>query len=74
MTHSHFTGEDFDAADHVGEIRRRPTVAIHTLARPLAKIAKCEHDWPESDRGTDIDGSCTKCGISFLLYIHTECP
>lgn len=36
----------------------------------------CDHDWPEAPdgSGTDMDGSCTKCGMSFQRYIHTECP
>lgn len=44
------------------------------LTRPIASVAKCDHDWPEDDRGTDMEGSCTKCGMSFMLYIHVECP
>lgn len=68
-----FSGEDFDAADHICEVRRRP-VLVHTLTRPLASVAKCDHEWPEDGHGTDMDGSCTKCGMSFMLYIHCECP
>ena len=34
----------------------------------------CDHDWPEDDHGTDMSGFCTKCGMSFMRYIHTECP
>jgi hypothetical protein len=42
---------------------------------PGAPAAKCaDHDWPEGPHGTDMDGSCTRCGLSFLRYIHTECP
>jgi hypothetical protein len=36
--------------------------------------APCAHYWPENEGGTDIDGSCTKCGMSFQHYIHMECP
>jgi len=78
--------DDFDKADHTGEIRKRDTLTIrrpvpyvHILTRPVASLAKCEHDWPELDVmgidvGTDINGSCTKCGMSFMLYIHSDCP
>ena len=38
------------------------------------KPASCQHDWPEADGQTDSYGSCTKCGMSFQRYIHTECP
>ncbi len=114
-----FSGEDFDAADHVSEVRLRPLESFtpaeqnvitmfdpggaiewtpeeiaslkaaierhkglvrpqitinRILPRPLASVAKCDHDWPEGDRGTDKDGSCTKCGMSFMLYIHCDCP
>ena len=34
----------------------------------------CDHDWPDGDCGTDMNGCCTKCGMSFIRYIHTECP
>lgn len=35
----------------------------------------CNHDWAEdSDGQTDMYGGCTKCGMSFQRYIHTECP
>lgn len=35
----------------------------------------CDHDWPdEPDGDTDMSGRCTKCGMSFIRYIHTECP
>jgi len=33
----------------------------------------CDHDWPEKDGQTDIDGACTKCGRSFQRYIHMDC-
>lgn len=71
-----FTGEDFDAADHIFEIRKRVAPLVHILTRPLAKLTPCDHDWPDSEEGggTDINGSCTKCGMSFMLYIHSECP
>lgn len=68
-----FSGEDFDEADHICEIKARPYV--HILTRPLATVARCEHDWPDDTTGqTDMNGSCTKCGMSFMLYIHSECP
>ena len=35
---------------------------------------KCDHDWPDGDHGTDMDGVCTKCGMSFMRYIHCYCP
>ena len=34
----------------------------------------CDHDWPEDDHGTDMNGCCTKCGMSFTRYIFTEAP
>jgi hypothetical protein len=34
----------------------------------------CDHDWPEDERGTDMSGCCTKCGMSFIRHIHMECP
>lgn len=35
----------------------------------------CDHDWPDDiDGQTDMYGCCTKCGMSFQRYIHTECP
>ncbi len=40
----------------------------------LKTPAKCNHDWPEKDGQTDMDGSCTKCGMSFQYYIYMECP
>jgi hypothetical protein len=34
----------------------------------------CDHDWPEDKYGADMNGCCTKCGMSFIRYIHTDCP
>jgi hypothetical protein len=34
----------------------------------------CAHDWPENEGGTDINGVCTKCGMSFMAHVHMECP
>jgi hypothetical protein len=35
----------------------------------------CDHDWSDDEDGqTDMNGCCTKCGMSFQRYIHTECP
>lgn len=34
----------------------------------------CDHDWPEDEHGTAMEGCCTKCGMSFTRYIFTECP
>ncbi len=36
----------------------------------------CDHDWPDDPAGggTDTNGCCTKCGMSFIRYIHTEMP
>lgn len=122
--------DDFDKADHVGEIRRRPSNArinqtspndqmaeiianlpkgptvrkpalytftptgridktdqnllntvpeqqkvlrVHEFVLPPAST-KCAHDWPETEQGADLDGSCAKCGISFMAYVHMECP
>lgn len=36
---------------------------------------KCNHQWPdEADGQTDMNGRCTKCGLSFQRYIHSCCP
>lgn len=56
-------------------IRGAIPVAAAAQAVPDEPTGKCtDHDWPEGAHGTDMDGSCTKCGMSFQRYIHTECP
>ena len=47
---------------------------LDLCARLEARKAPCDHDWPEADGQTDVNGFCTKCGMSFQRYIHTECP
>jgi len=35
----------------------------------------CAHEWTSDSYGqTDMNGACEKCGMSFIRYIHTECP
>jgi predicted Zn-ribbon and HTH transcriptional regulator len=35
----------------------------------------CDHEFSDDETGqTDMYGACTKCGMSFQRYIHTECP
>jgi len=36
----------------------------------------CDHEWPDDPAGggTDMSGRCTKCGMSFIRYIHMVCP
>jgi len=43
---------------------------------PHYEPGACDHDWPDEPDGrqTDMNGRCTKCGMSFIRYIHTECP
>ena len=42
---------------------------------PHYEPGACDHDWSDDSTGqTDMSGRCTKCGMSFLRYIHTECP
>ncbi|MDQ2821991.1 MAG: hypothetical protein M3Y65_16625 [Pseudomonadota bacterium] len=36
--------------------------------------APCEHDWPTGEGGTDLDGTCTKCGMAFQYMIHMQMP
>lgn len=42
--------------------------------KPSAVADKCRHDWPQGERGVDMQSCCTKCGITFMRYILTECP
>lgn len=57
------------AAKHMGVDPSQAVVAHVTLTPE-----PCDHDWPEGDHGTDMNGCCTKCGLSFTRYIFTECP
>lgn len=46
-------------------------VYVHIKPLPV----ECEHEWPlEDEHGTAMDQCCPKCGMSFIRYIHTECP
>ncbi len=45
-----------------------------TVVHVAPMFTPCDHDWPEDDCGTDMNGCCTKCGMSFMRYIHMECP
>lgn len=47
---------------------------IGTVVHVSPTYPPCDHDWPEEDDGTHMNGCCTKCGMSFIRYIHTECP
>lgn len=49
---------------------------VGTVIHVSPTYAPCDHDFPDNSdgRGTDMNGHCTKCGISFIRYIHTECP
>lgn len=47
---------------------------VGTVIHVSPTYAPCDHDWPENEHGTDMDGCCTKCGMSFIRYIHCECP
>ena len=50
---------------------KTPEIYIHIT--PLPK--PCEHDWPADETGqVDMNGCCTKCGMSFTRYIFMECP
>jgi hypothetical protein len=44
------------------------------LFRSVPAAVKCEHEWPEDRDQIDMNGSCTKCGMAFMLYINFECP
>lgn len=57
---------------YIGEVRPKEKIIIHVM--PLSPKPKCEHEWLQGDRGVDLNGSCTKCGMSFQRYIHMECP
>lgn len=48
--------------------------AIVVHISPHYEPGACDHDWPETERGVDMAGCCVKCGMSFIRYIHTECP
>ena len=46
---------------------------VYLHITPLS--SECEHEWPlEDEHGTAMNQNCPKCGISFIHYIHTECP
>ena len=45
-------------------------VYVHITPLPV----ECDHDWPQCESGVSMNGVCTKCGMSFIRYIHTECP
>lgn len=47
---------------------------IFTKPNPSVVIDKCRHEWPQGERGVDMNSCCTKCGKSFQRYILTECP
>lgn len=48
-------------------------VIVHIT--PHYEPGACEHEWPlEDEQGTDMNQCCPKCGMSFMRYIHTECP
>lgn len=50
-----------------------PSRPFTPLSPPVSKRTACEHDWSLDGRGTNMDGSCTKCGKSFQSYIHNDC-
>lgn len=55
----------------IGEIiDSLPLPTYHETPLPV----KCDHDWPEGDNGPEDGACCKKCGMSFMRYIHTECP
>lgn len=60
--------------------RNAAQAVIAELAKVVVHITPttdggCGHDWPADSTGqTDMYGCCTKCGMSFQRYIHTECP
>lgn len=50
-----------------------PLYAVHVA--PYYKPGACEHDFTADEQGfTASDSICTKCGMSFVRYVHTECP
>lgn len=52
-----------------------PSAAI--VREPYARRATetpCDHDWPAGEAGTDLNGTCTKCGMAFQYMIHMEMP
>ena len=65
-------------ADKIAEIEK----SVQAEYGPDAKLVHvspsfdntCDHYWPEGEYGTDMDGACTKCGMSFQRYIHCYCP
>jgi hypothetical protein len=59
-------GVGVDAAPHA-VIVREPYARRRT-------VTACDHDWPEGEGGTDLNGACTKCGMAFQHMIHIEMP
>lgn len=52
-----------------------PITKRAVLAPAPEPAPQCDHDWPTDANGqNDMDGACTKCGMSFQFYIHVECP
>jgi hypothetical protein len=52
-----------------------PRAAI--VREPYARrgtATACEHDWPAGEGGTDLNGTCSKCGMAFQYMIHMEMP
>lgn len=52
-----------------------PVGGFRTTTARMSPAAKaCEHDWPAGEGGTDLNGTCTKCGMAFQYMIHMEMP
>ena len=66
------TGNYVEVPAPAAPTAQEAVVAVHIS--PHYEPGACDHDWPEADHGTDMAGCCTKCGMSFIRYIHTECP
>lgn len=46
--------------------------AARKLLEESAKPQRCQHDWPMTERGHDMNGLCLRCAKSWRQYINEE--
>ena len=61
--------------ESIDEFIERRTRELVAEAAAMPPRPKCDHEWEHGEWPGGAYGptECTKCGMSFMRYAHTEC-